>query len=744
MTRSQRTSSRSRGASPREERGAGTAPGGPAAWGRPEILALAFLVVLTIGTLWPVLRSGFVLYDDDQYVTANDWVRRGLAWDGVRWALTASQAANWHPLTWISHMTDVSVFGLNPHGHHATNLLLHGVNVLLLFLLCRSLTREVWPSAWVAAAFAVHPAHVESVAWIAERKDVLSTAFGLATMIVYVSWTRRPGALRYAVMLLLFAAGLMSKPMLVSLPLLLLLLDFWPLERVGTAGTVAEGKEHPPRARSWTGLALEKVPLFLMAAASCLVTFLVQRAGGAVKSLETFPFGLRVENALVSYVRYLRMLVWPADLAVLYPHPQSLPIGEVVGCGLFLALLSAGIFALRRKAPSLLTGWLWFLVTLLPVIGLVQVGNQALADRYTYLPFIGLFLGLAWGARMLQGSRTGRFLVRAAALAAVAAWALLAAIQVRFWHDSGTLFVHTLRATGDNEFIAVNLAQYDIQQGKPKDAISVLDGVFRTHPDSQSALINAGQASFILGRLDVAAGYFSRCLRLNPSHPTGLNNLARIRLLQGRFGESTHLYRAAIAADPRAADFREFFAMALLVEEDPVGGEEQLARAAEIDPRSARYRDLRDQARAFRQDPRSPSSEGLRRDLALLHRNVAAGLRDRGQTAEAEQHLRRAIGLVPQFTLAHLDLGTLLAQQNRMDEAAAEFEETLRLNPGVALAHNNLGYLLLLRGQREAAIEHYREALRLDPSLTLARNNLEKALRAAPPEGRPTPSADAR
>jgi hypothetical protein len=320
----------------------------------------------------PRLGKEFIYYDDDEYLFHNSAIQHGLTWAGARWALTTGYAANWHPLTWLSHMADISLFGLNPVPLHAMNLLWHIVNTLLLFLVLRSLTVSSWRSAWVAALFAVHPAHVESVAWAAERKDLLSTAFGLAAMWAYGRWVRERSAGRYVVLLLLFAAALMSKPMLVSLPVVLLLLDFWPIGR-WNAGERSRGE-----------LILEKAPLFLMAGASTVVTFLVQRAGGAVRTLESFPLPARIGNAFVAYAGYLKMAVWPTRLAVFYPHPgTSLPLWKVLGAAVLLAGLSWGAFVLRRKAPFLIVGWLWFLVMLLPVIGIVQVGFQAMADRYT-------------------------------------------------------------------------------------------------------------------------------------------------------------------------------------------------------------------------------------------------------------------------------------------------------------------------------------------------------------------------
>src|SRR5438093_12096559 len=416
-------------------------------------LLLPLLALLTAATFWGVRQNDFISYDDPEFVTSNPIVREGLTWRGVVWAFTTPVLANWHPLTSLTHLADVSLYGLNPSGHHTTNLLLHGVNTLLLFLLLRRLTGEDWRSAWVAALFAVHPAHVESVAWIAERKDVLSTLFWLATTWAYVSWVRdrRPG--RYAAVLALFAAGLMSKPMLVSLPLVLLLLDDWPLARLRGGGLA--GLWRSPDGRP--GALLEKVPLFAMTAGFSVVTFLVQRAAGAVR-LSVFPLWARVENALVAYVRYLVMLVWPARLGVFYPHPgTAIPAGEAAAALVLLLAISAAAVLLRRRAPFFFTGWFWFVVTLLPVIGIIQVGFQAFADRYTYIPYIGLFVAAAWGVpALVPRSKPARTALAAAAVASVAAMALAARVQVRFWRNSETLYLRTLEVTKNNATIETN------------------------------------------------------------------------------------------------------------------------------------------------------------------------------------------------------------------------------------------------------------------------------------------------
>jgi protein O-mannosyl-transferase len=605
---------------------------------RWQPLLLPLLALLPLATFWPVLRNEFITLDDDAYVSSNVSIRGGLTWAGVRWAFTTGHEANWHPLTWLSHMADVSLFGLNPAGHHATSLVLHVVNTLLLFVVFRSLTKDSVRSAWVAALFAVHPAHVESVAWVAERKDVLSTAFWLATMWAYGSWVRKRGVGRYAVVLLFFAAGLMAKPMLVSLPLVLLLIDYWPL---GRFGEVKEG-------RTPAALVFEKAPLFLLAAASGVVTLLVQRAGGAVGTLEKFPLWARAGNALVAYVRYLKMLFWPVDLAVVYPHPgTSLSGGEVLGAGLLLVALSVAVVALRRKAPYLFVGWFWFLVTLLPVIGLVQVGVQSMADRYTYVPFIGLFVAMAWGVpAVARHWRYVRVAVPAAAVAVLIASAAAAAVQVRLWKNTETLFVHALRTTKNNFVVENNLGDYLSNAGRAADALPHITEALRLRPNSFEANVNMGRSLVVLDRLDESIPYFSRAVRIDPHNGVALNNLARARFLQGEVAEAIPLYEAAVVAAPGLAEPRRRLAVVYLMEERIAAALSELESAVRLDPSGEEWRLLLEGVRALERNPDDPAVAQLRRYLAAAYRDAGLALQRRGKKEEARVQLQKALELV--------------------------------------------------------------------------------------------------
>jgi protein O-mannosyl-transferase len=699
---------------------------------RPEPrrgIFLALLALLTVAALWPVIGNAFILYDDNVYVTANRHVLSGLSWAGVRWAFTTGYGANWHPLTWISHMADVSLFGLKPWGHHATNLVLHLANTMLLFLVLRSLTGRSWPSAWAAGLFAVHPAHVESVAWISERKDLLSASFWFATMGAYGWWLKERKLPRYLVLLAAYAAGLMSKPMLVTLPFVLLLLDDWPLDRLPPAGKV----------RAAARLLIEKLPLFAVAALASVVTLFVQRAGGAVGSLEKYPPGVRIANALVAYLRYLGKLVWPSRLAIFYPHPgSSLPALEVVAAGLLLLSISAGVVLLKRRAPFLFVGWFWFLGTLIPVIGLVQVGSQAMADRYTYVPYVGLFIATAWSADALVARwKRARLAAVAFACACLLVFLFVSLAQARRWKDSEVLFLHAIAVTPPNIVAQNNLANYYNETGRPADALPHLYEALRINPSSSEAYVNIGHSLFLMGRFEEAGQHFAEALRWHPGDAAALNNLARVRFVQGEIPLSVRLYRAAIVAAPETADVRMRYAVALMLGNRTGAAAEQLERAIALAPGEAQYRVLLKGLKALSEDPQGPIAEEMRQRLANDEHTAASALRARGKNEEAILRLRRALELSPSSVPARTDLGLLLTEQGRFEQASGEFQRILAADPTSAEAHNNLGYTFFLRGQKVDAIREYEQALRLQPDLTAAHNNLERVLRETRGAARP-------
>jgi protein O-mannosyl-transferase len=487
-------------------------------WNLP--LALFFLAAVTAAVYWPVLHNGFIDYDDPDYVTLNMMVRGGVTLKGTLWSLGAFHAGNWHPLTWLSHMLDVQLFDLNPVGHHADSLLLHVANAVLLCLLLQRLTGFLGRSLVVALLFALHPLHVESVAWIAERKDVLSTFFWLLTMLAYLRYVRGPSRGRYLAVAALFILGLLSKQMLVTLPLVLLLLDFWPLQRLSA---------HPGR------VIAEKIPLFLISGAAALVTLLAQDSGGALHHGGAGSLPLQLGNGLISYVKYLRNMVWPVDLALFYPlQPGQVTPLRVAGALVLLGALSAAAIWQRKKRPYLLFGWLWYLITLLPVIGFIRVGSQALADRYTYVPLIGIFLALCWGGAELAGRwRRGPAVAAALAGGTLALLSALTVVQIGYWQSSYTLYDHALSAVEDNWLAHNNMAILLAQQYRYTDAVSHFGASLRINPDQAEGYKNIGNAYQATGNNPQAIDSFRTALSLSPDDADGHFRLGYAYLAAG-------------------------------------------------------------------------------------------------------------------------------------------------------------------------------------------------------------------
>jgi protein O-mannosyl-transferase len=692
-------------------------------FGRRTLVLAAALALLAFATFLPALGHGFLVYDDDQYVTANPPVRAGLTPSSMRWAFTSGHAANWHPLTWLSHMTDVELWGLEPRAHHLTNLLLHAANAAVLFLALRALTGATWRSALVAAFFAVHPTRIEVVAWVAERKELLSVLFGFLTLLAYGTWARRGGRGWPWLALTLFAAGLMAKPMLVSLPFVLVLLDVWPLGR-----TSLEERPVPALLRSVVATA----PFLALAAGSCVVTFVVQRAGGAVGTLENYPLTVRVANALVAYVGYLRRLFWPADLAVFYPHPgRSLAVASIVGASILFLVLCVLAWVARRRWPYVFVGWFWFAGTLVPVIGLVQVGFQALADRYAYLTFVGLLIALVWLAA--EGVSRGPGWVRGAAAVAASALLVACVVQTRrelaHWKDSETLFRRALAVTRENYVAHQNLAHHLNETNRPAEALPHLEEALRIRPRYPEARVNLGRSLFLLGRLDEAIAQFEQAIELRPDDPVALNNLAFSRMNQGDLADTVRLYALALERQPDWAEVHHRAGIVEIMQGDADGGGRRLQRAAALEPGHPEYGTHARGWEALRRDARDPSPDAsaLREYLVVSHRQAADVLARRGRLADAAEQLQFAAGRAPDRAGLHEDAGIAWSRAGRPAEALAAFEAAVAADPARASAHNNLGYILFEKGDVKGAIGRYREALRLAPDFALARNNLALA-----------------
>ena len=706
--------------------------GWQAALRQPGVLGLG-LALVTLAVFLPLAWQGFVNYDDSDYVTENAHVKGGLRWAGIVWAFTSGHASNWHPLTWLSHMMDYQLFGLWGGGHHLVSVGLHIANTLLLLLLLRRMTGALWRSAVVAGLFALHPLHVESVVWASERKDVLSAFFFMLTLLAYVRYAevRRPkaeggglesgvlgpesgrgdagGAPRalrfYALALVCFALGLMSKPMLVTLPFVLLLLDYWPLQRLSASSRHHSNTPslHSVRAGA-VRLVLEKVPFFLLAAASSVVTFLVQRRGGAVST--SLTVAERIANALVSYVRYIGKTLWPENLSVLYPHPGHWPVWQVIASGALLLTITAAALLLGRKKPYLAVGWLWFCGMLVPVIGLVQVGVQSMADRYTYLPLIGLFIMLVWGlCELIPRERPWRF--KALAVVGGLSLAVCGALtehQIRFWRNSEALFTHAVQVTRNNYLAYNNLGFYLNGQGRTAEAMENYRMSLKINPAYEDALNNLGYALAAQKKFLEAIPLYEAALRSRPNHAEVHNNLGNALSEVGRIDEAIQHYLIALREKPTYADAHNNLGIAL-------------AMKGKLDEAIPHFR------AAIRYKP----------DYASAHSNLGNAFAVQHKLAEAIEEYQTALRLKPEDPQAHNNLGNALSEQGKLEEAMKHYREALQLNADNPEAHFNLAIALLRQGQREEAVAHLKEALRLKPDYSQAQQQLNALA------GRPAP-----
>jgi Tfp pilus assembly protein PilF len=532
---------------------------------RAELLICLFLVTVTFAVYWQVRSFTFVNYDDSQYVTENQYVKDGLNYKSIRWAFSSYHAANWHPFTWLSHMLDIQLYGMNPGAHHQTNLIFHIVNALLLFFVFRKMTSNLWQSGFVAALFALHPLHVESVAWVAERKDVLSTFFWMLTMFSYARYAAHPGINRYLPVVGFFILGLMAKPMLVTLPFVLLLLDYWPLRRIqfnppGDDHISLIKKQSPGRFLIW-----EKIPLFSLAMASSVVTFMAQKSGGAVGSMELYPLTTRVANALVAYVKYIGKMIWPANLAVFYPYSESLPGWQIIGAGALLGLITFAAIRSFRQRPWFVVGWMWFIGTLVPVIGLVQVGLQAMADRYTYIPLIGVSIIVAWGLpELLHKWHHKEKLLGLTVIAVLVMLGTTSWMQIRYWKNSLTLFKHALDVT-ENNYLAHNAFGNALkEEGKSNEAIRHYLKALEIKPDYAMPHYNIGHTLAVQGKLDDAINHFQKAIQIKPDFASAHDNLGYVFMIQGKIKPAIMHYAEALRIKPDDAEVHNRMGLALV------------------------------------------------------------------------------------------------------------------------------------------------------------------------------------
>jgi tetratricopeptide (TPR) repeat protein len=651
-------------------------PAAAPAGGKTLTLICLALALVTAALYWPITRNGFVNFDDEMYIVDNPHITSGLTWTNVVWAFQSGEQANWHPLTWMSHMVDCDLYELNPGGHHLTNLLFHVANTLLLFLLLKRMTGATWRSAFVAAFFAWHPLHVESVAWASERKDMLSTFFWLLTLLAYEKYvtidkrrvaegksgvappvTGHPSLL-YMLALIFFACGLMSKPMVVTLPFVLLLLDFWPLNRISNFKFQISNVKF---------LLLEKIPFFALSLAASIVTYLVQKNGSA---LWTTSWDTRLENVLLAYVRYISKFFWPQDLAVVYSYPSRWPVLLAVGAALLLLTWTALSVYRARQYPYLPVGWFWFLGTLVPTIGIVQVGAQSIADRYTYIPSIGFFIVVVWGACDLARCwpEKGKFLPFAGIVALVGCLGVTT-IQIGYWQDSRKLFLHAIEVTTDN-YVAENCL---------------------------------GKAFEKAGRNDRALVLYTDAVKIAPRYSPAQFNLAICLLAFGKTNEALDHLRAAARLEPHDPDIQYDLGVYFKLNGSPD-----------------------DAARGFQ------AALADRPDFPEAQTELGTLLARQKRFAEALPHFAVTVRLKPNDPEARFDLGLALLDNHQPAEAAAQFSEELRLTPNATKAHFRLALARQQQNQLPEAVAHYREALRLTPDFPEAKTALDALLVAHP------------
>jgi tetratricopeptide (TPR) repeat protein len=632
---------------------------------RKVFLVSFCLVAAVIVTYIPVIHSDFVGYDDELYVTENKQVQEGFTSESLKWAFTTFHSANWHPLTWLSHMLDCELYGLNPAGHHWTQVELHIVNTVLLFLILFKMTGALFKSAFVAALFALHPLHVESVAWVSERKDVLSTFFGLMTIFAYHRYVKAPGFKNYLLIIIFLSLGLMAKPMLVTFPFVLLLLDFWPLKRF----QFKNDREIQPDEVKYFGfhgflrLILEKIPLFIPVVISSVLTFLAQQSQGAVKALGALPLKNRVANAFVSYVSYTVKAVWPSNLAVFYPHPgNTIPAWQIIAAVLIIAVAIFLSIHSLKKYPYIAVGLFWYLGTLIPVIGLVQVGEQAMADRYAYIPLIGLFIPIAWGVPdLLKKWQYRKTVFSVFSVVVLSALAVCTSYQLRHWKNAITLFERTVKVTKNNYHAENNLGTAFILVDLDK-AIFHYKESLKIKPDYVRALYNLGTALSDNRNYDEAVLYFTKVLKINPKKTDVRNNLANVLFMQGKPDEAISQYREILKTNSENAD---------------------------------------------------------------AHYNLAYMLSTQGKLDESVLHYGEAVKINPEHVKAQYNLGKILMHQGKIKEAFIHFAQAIKINPDYVQAYNKVGLILFKQGKIDRAKVFFSKAIEIDPNYKEARKNLE-------------------
>jgi len=695
-----------------------------------RILAInLFLILAVLAAYSQVGNYGFVNYDDNTYITENDHIQNGITLQGLRWAFTTGHAANWHPVTWISHMLDIQLFGLNPGLHHLMNLLFHIANMLLLFFVLHRMTKAPWQSAFVAALFALHPLHVESVAWISERKDVLSTFFWMLTLVGYGYYARRPCLKTYMAVLAFSALGLMAKPMLVTMPFVLLLLDYWPLDRFGgsrfkhgdsnqragkpvqqirreanrpaaahrkkvkagkpSPGITAEMEKPANKELQWASirpLVLEKIPFLALSILSCVATYIAQSEGGAVASIEVYTPFMRIANAFVSYVIYFAETILPDNLSVFYPYPELRPSWQVLGAVLFLVAVTFAVIRTARRSPYLLVGWLWFTGTLVPVIGIVQVGDQAMADRYTYVPSIGLFIMAAWGfPELLKRRRYGKEVLVACSALCLLCFLLLTRAQAGYWRDSITLFEHALNVTKNNYCMYYNRGHTLESLGKYSRAIEDFDRAIEINPRYADAYNNRGIVYNNLGNYTRAIQDFDRAVEFNPKNAPAYNNRGAAYMAIGNPNQALKDYNVAIDIDPSYAD--AYYNRGIL------------------------YNSFGKYQQAIDDYDKAVKTNKFNKAEVFSNRGAAYGYL--GDQKKAIEDYGKAIDLDPEHAKAYFNRGVAYEELGDWSRAVSDYGKVIELNPESAKAYYNRGKTYEVLGKASQATEDIKAAAKL-------------------------------
>jgi tetratricopeptide (TPR) repeat protein len=748
---------------------------------RRIVLGLCLFLVVSIAVVYGQTTGfSFVDYDDPVYVSDNPRVLEGLTWDGVKWAFTTTYRSYWAPLIWLSLMLNREIFGVGAGGFHLVNVVLHIANTVLLFWVLRRYSGALWSSFFAAAIFGLHPLRVESVAWITERKDVLSALFWMLTMLAYVRYLEGPTVKRYVAICVLYALGLMAKPMLVTLPFVLLIMDYWPLQRLRTEGVWRQGGSEAASGVPVSRLILEKLPLIVLSMLSSMITVIAAKSGGAIAKFNMFSFGYRIGNALVAYCDYILKMFRPVGLAVLYPHPWAQQAGWKIAASVALLLAITAAVILLRRRRYLLAGWLWYLGTLVPVIGLVQVGEQAMADRFTYIPLTGVSIMLVWAvADIVAGWRYKAVFAGVVGSVLIAVLGVLTFRQVGHWRDTITLFTHAAAVTTDNYVAHSSLGVSYAEKGDIETAMREFEIALKMKPKDTGTLYNVAKGLALQGRTGEAIECYNSVLALAPGDAGAYYAIALIEADRGEVERAISLYRKGLEFHPENGDLHgglgslllqmgrvdeaiveletavrlkadsaicANLGMALLIKGDSTGAMMNFNKAIRINPNNAEaHYNLGNaylsQSRLAMAAGEYRKAIGARPNYAKAYGNLAVALASMGESDEAIKNFRRVVELEPNSPDAYFNLAGILADKGLVDEAIGHLRKVVELVPQDASVRCELARLLLQQGKIEQAIAEYEGALKIDPANKEALAGLQKARDMQAGKGQPLPAA---